>query len=78
MNQGIHGIDLLQWFMGDVESVCSYKGTLAHENIEVEDTAVAILKFKNGALGVIEGTTSVYPDIPQRLELHGTNGTIVL
>lgn len=78
MNQGIHGIDLLQWLMGDVESVCAAADTLAHENIAVEDTAVAVLRFRSGAMGVIEGATSVYPDIPQRLEIHGTKGTIVL
>ena len=78
MNQGIHGIDLLQWLMGDVQSVCAATAMLAHENIAVEDTAVVVLRFRNGALGVIEGTTSVYPDVPQRLEIHGTNGTIVL
>jgi len=44
----------------------------------VEDTAVSILEFKNGAYGVIEGTTSVYPDLSQRIEIHGTNGSAIL
>ncbi|HHV55439.1 MAG TPA: Gfo/Idh/MocA family oxidoreductase [Firmicutes bacterium] len=75
MNQGIHIIDMLQWLMGPVESVYAHAGTLVRE-IEVEDTAVAVLKFRNGAFGVIEGTTSVYPGVDHRIELHGEKGTI--
>ncbi|OGS18820.1 MAG: hypothetical protein A3J83_02000 [Elusimicrobia bacterium RIFOXYA2_FULL_40_6] len=78
MNQGIHGIDLLQWFIGPVKSIQGLTGALRHEGIEVEDTAVSILEFKNGAYGVIEGTTSVYPDLSQRIEIHGTNGSAIL
>lgn len=77
MNQGIHGIDLLQYIMGPVKSVFAHTRTLARK-IEVEDTAVAVLEFKNGALGVIEGTTSIYPGLPRRLEINGDKGTIVL
>lgn len=77
MNQSIHYIDLLQWLFGPVEQVCALTGTLAHERIEVEDTAVAILKFEDGALGVIEGGTSVTPGFPARVSLHGDKGTIV-
>ena len=54
MNQGIHGIDLITWMMGDVHSVVAKCGTLVRD-IEVEDTAVAIVKYKNGAYGVIQG-----------------------
>ena len=78
MNQSVHFIDLLQWIMGPVESLSANVATLAHKNIEVEDVATATLKFKNGALGVIEGTTSVTPANPGRLEIHGTKGTIIL
>ncbi len=78
MNQSIHAIDLLQWFMGPVESVKAYTETLGHKRIEVEDTSVAVLKFKNGALGVIEGSTAVYPGYLKKIELAGTNGSIVL
>ncbi len=78
MNQGVHGVDLLQWLMGPVKSVCAYTDILAHRNIEVEDVVVGVLRFENGALGVIEGTTAVYPETQQRLEIHGTNGTIML
>lgn len=76
MTQGVHGIDLLQWMMGDVVSVFAYAAPLFH-NIQVEDTAVVALKYKNGAFGVIEGATSVYPDQESRFELHGARGTIV-
>jgi len=75
MNQGIHGIDMLQWLMGPVETVFAHTAPLVRE-IEVEDTAVAVLKFRSGAFGVIEGTTSVYPGMDHRIELHGEVGTI--
>ncbi len=78
MNQSIHAIDLLQWFMGPVVSVQAYTGTMGHERIEVEDVAAAIIKFKNGALGVIEGSTAVYPGYLKKIELAGTEGSIVL
>ena len=78
MNQSIHAIDLLQWLMGPVESVTAVMGTLAHERIEVEDTAVATLRFKNGAIGVIEGATSVYPGFMQKVEISGDKGSVVL
>lgn len=77
MNQGIHGVDLLQYIMGPVKSVFAYTRTLAR-NIEVEDTAAAVVEFQCGALGVIQGTTSIYPGSPRRLEINGNQGTIVL
>lgn len=77
MNQGIHGVDLLQYIMGPVKSVFAYTRTLARK-IEVEDTASAVLEFKNGALGIIQGTTSIFPGSPRRLEVNGDKGTIVL
>lgn len=76
MNQGIHGIDLLLWLMGDVKSVYARCAALVRE-IEVEDTAVALLEYKTGAKGVIEGTTSVNPGEATRLELNGKLGTII-
>ncbi len=78
INQAIHTIDLLQWFMGDVESISGKIATLTHDRLEGEDNAVAIIKFKTGALGVIEGSTSIQPAQPRRIELHGEKGTIVL
>lgn len=77
MNQGIHGVDLLQYVMGRVKTVFGITRTLARK-IEVEDTAAALLEFANGALGIIQGTTSVYPGSPRRLEINGDKGTIVL
>lgn len=78
MNQSIHAIDLLSWFGGDVQCIDGYTETIAHERIEVEDNGVAILKFKNGALGVIEGSTSIYPGFIKRLEVCGTQGSAIL
>lgn len=78
MNQSIHAVDLLQWFAGGVKSVNAEMDTLTHERIEVEDTAVSTVKFNNGALGVIEGTTSSYPGLPKTITIHGSKGTIIL
>jgi len=75
MNQAVHNVDLLYWLMGDVESITAMTATLAHERIEVEDTAVAALRFKNGALGVIEAATSAYPGLLKRTEIHGDRGS---
>jgi len=78
MNQGIHGIDMLQWLMGPVDTVIAYADCLAHQRIEVEDTAVAILRYRNRAMGVIECATSVNPGLARKIELHGDKGSIVL
>ncbi len=78
MNQSIHAIDLLSWFGGDVSSISAFTQTVAHERIEVEDNGVAILKFTNGALGVIEGSTSIYPGFTKRIEVCGTEGSAIL
>ena len=75
MNQAIHNVDLLLWLMGEVESVTALTATLAHDRIEVEDTAVAALRFRNGALGVIEAATSAHPGLSKRLEIHGDRGS---
>jgi predicted dehydrogenase len=75
MNQAIHNVDLLYWLMGDVASIMAIAATLAHERIEVEDTAVAALRFQNGALGLIEGATSAYPGLLKRIEIHGDRGS---
>ena len=78
MNQSIHFIDLLQWMMGPVKHVFGEIGTLGHCNIDVEDTAVATVKYENGAIGVIEGTTAAYPGIGNRIDIHGENGAIII
>ena len=77
MNQGVHGIDLLLWIMGDVVRVSAFCRRLVR-NIQVEDTAVAMLEFANGALGVLEGTTSVTPGYGCNVEVHGDRGSIKL
>lgn len=75
MNQGIHTIDLLQWMMGSVDEVYGYIDARIHR-IEVEDIGVATLRFQSGALGVIEGTTAVYPGLNERLGIYGANGCV--
>src|SRR3984893_9079246 len=77
MNQGVHTVDLLLWLMGDVERV-SAKAITAIHDIEVEDTVVATLEFANGAIGTLEAATSVYPAYRRRVELTGSEGTIIL
>jgi UDP-N-acetyl-2-amino-2-deoxyglucuronate dehydrogenase len=75
-NQASHHIDLLEWMMGDVESVFA-KSIKAMANIEAEDTAVVILKFKNGALGVIEATTAIRPkDLEGSISVLGSKGSV--
>jgi predicted dehydrogenase len=75
-NQASHHIDLLEWMMGDVESVYA-KASTALAKIEAEDTAVVVLKFVNGALGVIEATTAARPtDLEGSLSLLGEGGTV--
>lgn len=78
MNQAIHNVDLLLWMMGPATHVCGFTATLAHERIEVEDTAVACLRFANGALGVIQAATSVHPGLPKTIAVHGDRGTAVI
>lgn len=78
MNQGIHSVDLLQWYMGAVESVQSVTANIRHKGIEVEDTIVSTLKFANGALGTIECSTAVFPGALKRIEIMGTKGTAIL
>ena len=77
INQAIHTIDLLQWLVGDAESVFGSTGTFNHK-LEGEDNAVATLRFKNGAIGVIQASTSVQPAQARRLELHGENGSVII
>lgn len=78
MNQGIHNVDLLYWFMGDVAEVAAFTATLAHERIEVEDVGAATLKFKNGAVGVLECTTAAFPGLLKKTEIHGTKGSAIV
>lgn len=77
VNQAPHQIDLLQWFMGPVASVCGFWGNLNHPYIEVEDTAVAILRFQNGGLGSIVTSNSQKPGLYGKVAVHGENGSSV-
>ena len=80
MNQCIHGIDLLRWMMGDeVDEVYGVTKQQFHDYLECEDIGMAVVKFKNGAVGTIEGTTNVYPkNLEETLYLFGANGTVKL
>lgn len=78
MNQAIHNVDLLLWMMGQPTHITGFTATLAHERIEVEDTAVACLRFQSGALGVIQATTSVHPGLPKTIAVHGDKGSAVI
>ncbi|HEV8039484.1 MAG TPA: Gfo/Idh/MocA family oxidoreductase [Bryobacteraceae bacterium] len=75
INQAVHTVDLMLWLFGDVVGVQAKCKALLHA-IEAEDTLVAILEFANGALGVLEATTSAYPGYPRQLELTGSEGTL--
>jgi UDP-N-acetyl-2-amino-2-deoxyglucuronate dehydrogenase len=76
MNQSIHHIDALQWFMGEVQSVFAFTGTLAHF-MEAEDTGVAVIRFKSGGLGVVEGSTITYPqNLEGSIALFGETGSV--
>lgn len=78
MNQCIHGVDLLRWMLGDeVEEVYGVTRQQFHDYLEAEDVGMAVLKFKNGAIGTIEGTTNVYPkNLEETLYLFGETGTV--
>ncbi|MCH2374469.1 MAG: Gfo/Idh/MocA family oxidoreductase [Planctomycetes bacterium] len=78
MNQGIHGIDLLQRLMGGGRDVVAFTDTRSHERIEVEDVASASVRFKNGALGSIEGSTGCWPGTKIRVEIGGSTGSVVM
>ena len=77
INQAIHTVDLLLWMFGDVAQVQAQKKAALHK-IEAEDTLTAILEFKNGAMGVLQAATSVYPGYPRRVELTGDQGTVIV
>ncbi|MFE7405754.1 Gfo/Idh/MocA family protein [Isoptericola sp. NPDC057559] len=78
MNQGVHTLDLLLWYLGEPVEVVAYTARLGHERIEVEDVAVAILRFASGALATLHASTTVYPDLGVRLQVHGTDGSAVV
>ncbi len=78
MNQTVHTINLLLALAGTPVEVFAYTARLAHERIEVEDTAVAVVKFESGALGMIHATTAAYPGLDARLSVYGSKGSAVI
>jgi UDP-N-acetyl-2-amino-2-deoxyglucuronate dehydrogenase len=78
MNQGVHTVDLLLWFMGRPVEIHAHTARLAHERIEVEDTAVATITFENGGLAVLHATTAAYPGLTVRVQLMGSEGSAVV
>jgi UDP-N-acetyl-2-amino-2-deoxyglucuronate dehydrogenase len=78
MNQAIHTLDLLVWILGRPVEVFAWTARLAHEHIEVEDTAVATIRFANGALAVVHATTAAYPGVSTRLQIHGDRGSAII
>jgi predicted dehydrogenase len=77
VNQAPHQFDLLLWYMGPVAEVCGMWGNLNHPEIEVEDTAVAIVRFASGALGQILVSNSINPALYSRVQVNGENGASV-
>jgi len=77
VNQSPHQLDLLRWFMGDLEEISGRWANLNHPYIEVDDTAVAILKFRNGGLGSIVTSLSQKPGLFTKVHVHGSNGASI-
>jgi predicted dehydrogenase len=77
MNQGIHTVDLLQWLLGPVEEIIARTACRTHKRIEVEDVAIATLRFRSGALGLIQGSTSAFPGFPREIEVYGAKGSAI-
>lgn len=77
VNQAPHSLDILQWLMGDIDEVFGYWGNMNHPYIEVEDTAVAVIRFKNGGLGNILLSNSQKPGLYGKIHIHGSNGASV-
>jgi predicted dehydrogenase len=78
MNQGVHTVDLLVAMLGRPVEVFGCTATLAHERIETEDVAVGVVRFENGALGVLHATTAAFPGLSARVQVHGDKGSIVI
>lgn len=78
MNQGVHTVDLLLWFLGRPVEISAKTALLAHEGVEVEDTAVATVTFESGALAVLHATTAAYPGLTVRLQVMGSKGSAVI
>lgn len=74
MNQGIHQVDMLIWMLGNPVEVSAFAGTLAHEDLQVEDTVAAVVRFESGAIATLAATTAANPGLPLRLSVHGDSG----
>ncbi len=77
MNQGVHGVDLLLYIVGDATVVSAKTQTVFH-NIDVEDTAIALLEFENGCYGTLEASTCSYPGFERKIEIYGSEGCAIL
>jgi UDP-N-acetyl-2-amino-2-deoxyglucuronate dehydrogenase len=78
MNQGVHTVDLLLWFLGRPIDVVAHTALLAHERLEVEDTVAAVVRFESGALATLHATTAAYPGLTVRLQVMGDEGSAVI
>jgi predicted dehydrogenase len=78
MNQGIHTIDLLRMFLGDVTDVTAFTARLAHSTMETEDVTAAAIRFASGSLATFHSTTAAYPGQPVRVQVHGTRGSAII
>ena len=78
MNQGVHTVDLLVWFLGRPVEIFAHTALLAHERVAVEDVAVATIRFESGALAVLHATTAAAPGLSVRLQVHGSTGSAVI
>jgi UDP-N-acetyl-2-amino-2-deoxyglucuronate dehydrogenase len=78
MNQGVHTVDLLVWFLGRPVEIYAQTALLAHERVEVEDVAVATIRFESGALAVLHATTAAFPGLSVRLQVHGSLGSATI
>jgi UDP-N-acetyl-2-amino-2-deoxyglucuronate dehydrogenase len=77
VNQSPHQLDLLRWFMGPVAEVSGYWANVNHPNVDVDDTAVAVLRFRNGGLGAIVTSVAQNPGIYTKVHVHGANGASI-
>jgi predicted dehydrogenase len=77
VNQSPHQLDLLQWFMGEIEEISGYWANVNHPSVEVDDTAVAMIRFRNGGLGSIITSVSQKPGVYTKVHIHGSNGASV-
>ncbi|MEV8212403.1 Gfo/Idh/MocA family oxidoreductase [Leifsonia sp. NPDC077715] len=78
MNQGVHTVDLLVWMLGRPVEIFAQTALLAHDRVEVEDIAVATVRFESGALAVLHATTAAFPGLAVRLQVHGDAGSAVI